>query len=154
MAVSNKKSDNDIIILQGIPGSGKTTYATKWVEESPEDRIRINRDDIRRMSGKYWVPSREEYITRVEDYVLTSAMSYGYDIIIDNMNLNHFTTDKIKEIVDKHNSSFNTNYHIGYIFLDTPLEECIARDVNRVNSIGEETIRSIYNKYKHFYNHN
>ena len=146
------KSPANIIILQGIPGSGKTTYANKWVDESPEDRVRINRDDIRRMSGKYWVPSREEYITDIEDFILSTAMSHGYDIIIDNMNLNHTVTDKIKETVDEYNANYNITYSLGYIFLDTPLEECISRDAARDNPIGEETIKSIYSKYKHYYN--
>lgn len=35
-----------ILILRGIPASGKTTYALKWVNEDPNHRIRINQDDI------------------------------------------------------------------------------------------------------------
>lgn len=38
-----------IILTRGIPGSGKSTWARAWVEESPETRIRINYDDLRNM---------------------------------------------------------------------------------------------------------
>ena len=34
-------------------------------------------------------------------------------------------------------------------FFDTPLQECIDRDLKRPNPIGEEVIRKTYEKYKH-----
>ena len=46
------------IILQGIQGSGKSTFAKKWVEEDPIHRVRWNNDDCRRMCGPYWIPER------------------------------------------------------------------------------------------------
>ena len=51
-----------IILTRGIPASGKSTWAKQEVLKDPEHSIRINRDDLRNMSGKYWVPAREHYI--------------------------------------------------------------------------------------------
>ena len=51
-----------IILCRGIQGSGKSTWARKWVLEDPEHRVRSNNDDIRNMLGKYWVTSGEEVI--------------------------------------------------------------------------------------------
>ena len=51
-----------IILCRGIQGSGKTTWARKWVLEDPEHRVRFNNDDIRNMLGKYWVTSRETLV--------------------------------------------------------------------------------------------
>lgn len=31
-----------LIILQGLPGSGKTTYARKWINEDFKNRVRVN----------------------------------------------------------------------------------------------------------------
>lgn len=42
-----------LLIVQGIQGSGKSTFATKWVLEDLEHRVRWNNDDFRRMLGKY-----------------------------------------------------------------------------------------------------
>ena len=53
---------HEVIILQGIQGSGKTTWAKNWVKEDPEHRVRFNQDDIRNMFGVYWVPSREPLV--------------------------------------------------------------------------------------------
>lgn len=36
-----------LIILVGISGSGKSTWATEYIQKNP-DTLRINRDDIRK----------------------------------------------------------------------------------------------------------
>ena len=149
---------HELIILQGIPSSGKTTWAKNWVNEDSEHRVRFNRDDIRNMLGKYWVPSRESLINAIYESFLNQAMLEGYDIVLDNMNLNQKTLAKIKETVEEFNkwislSPVDLHYNIKYqTFFDTPLEECIARDAKRENPIGEEVIRNTYNKYKDIIN--
>ena len=47
-----------IILTRGIQGSGKSTWAKKWVEEDPEHRVRWNNDDFRKRLGPYWIPER------------------------------------------------------------------------------------------------
>ena len=59
-----------IILCRGIQGSGKTTWAGKWVLEDPEHRVRSNNDEVRNMLGKYWVPSREHLVTDSVDSTL------------------------------------------------------------------------------------
>lgn len=145
---------HELIILQGIQGSGKTTWAKNWVKEDPKHRVRINQDDIRNMFGVYWVPSRESLVRTMHNNFLNEAMFEGYDIVLDNMNLNQKTLDEIKEIVEDFNkwislSLVDSHYDIKYqTFFDPPLEECIARDSKRENPIGEDVIRNTYNKYK------
>lgn len=145
---------NKIIVVQGIPGSGKTFWARKWILENPEHRVRFNRDDIRNMLGKYWVPKRESLINRMYETFIDNAMLSGYDIVLDNMNLSTSTLNSIKETVKCFNERFpNKAYEIEYkSFLNTPLEVCIERDSKRENPIGEETIREIHQKYKKQYN--
>ena len=55
-----KNNTRTILVLQGIPASGKSYFARQWVEEYPEERVRFNNDDIRNMLGKYWVPGKRE----------------------------------------------------------------------------------------------
>ena len=55
-----------LILTRGIQGSGKSTWARQWVEEDPENRVRINNDDIRNMLGKYWVTSREDLVADIK----------------------------------------------------------------------------------------
>ena len=151
---------HELIILQGIQGSGKTTWAKNWVKEDPNHRVRFNQDDIRNMFGVYWVPSREPLVKELHNSFLNKAMLEGYDIVLDNMNLNQNTINEIKEIVEEFNkwislSLVDLHYDIKYqTFFDTPLEECIARDSKRENPIGENVIRNTYNKYKDIINGN
>ena len=142
---------NKIIICRGIPASGKSTWAKQWVLEDPEHRIRINQDDIRNMLGKYLVPSRENLVSYINNAIITKAVSLNYDIVIDNVNLNPKNILYIEDII----LLCNMKYIIEYKdFFDVPLSICIERDKKRTNPIGEEVIRSFYNRYKNKYNLN
>ena len=50
----------DLILIQGISGSGKTTEAKKWVEEDPIHRIRLNYD-VRKILGSRKGTLNEKY---------------------------------------------------------------------------------------------
>lgn len=136
-----------LIICRGIPASGKSTWAKQWVLENPEHRVRINQDDIRLMLGKYWVPSREKLVQHIQKESLIEALTKGYDIVIDNTNLNK----KVLEEFDRLIKTFE-NYEIEFKdFFDTPLSVCIERDKNRNLQVTEKVIRNFYNNYKDIY---
>lgn len=134
-----------IILTRGIQGSGKSTWAKKWVEENPTHRVRWNNDDFRRMLGLYWVPERETLVSIVMSDFIYYAMTIGYDIVIDNMNLNKKYWDFIQDQIN----SLNKRYTLEFKdFFDVSLEECIERDSKREHPIGEKVITETYNKYK------
>lgn len=139
-----------VLILRGLQGSGKSTFAKQWVNEDPEHRVRFNRDDIRNMLGKYWVPSREPLINTIQNDFLSTALYQGYDIVIDNMNLNEKCIEEIKQFVYGWNNVSDDNIYEIEIkdFFNVPLQVCIDRDAQRENPIGERVIRNTYNKYK------
>ena len=86
-----------LIICRGIQGSGKSTWAKQWCHEDPENRIRFNNDDIRNMLGDYWVPNREKVVTATYNTVLAYSMQKGYNIVVDNMNLNPKTCAELEK---------------------------------------------------------
>ena len=143
-----------IILCRGIQGSGKTTWAKQWVLEDPEHRVRFNNDDIRNMLGKYWVPSRE-VSKKLEKVFLLNSMSYGFDIVIDNMNLNPKELEYYNTMLNNWNnpkgvlpSVVRPKYDLEFKDFFIPLQKCIERDSKRPNPIGEEVIRKTYEKYK------
>ena len=91
-----------LIITRGLPASGKSTWAKQWVLEDPEHRVRINQDDIRLMLGKYWVPKREPLVQHIQEEALIEALLKGYDIVIDNTNLNKKVSDNYRALVIAH----------------------------------------------------
>lgn len=142
-----------IILTRGIQGSGKSTFAKQWVLEDPEHRVRFNNDDIRNMLGKYWVPSRENLVSTIKMNFLIQATNFGYDIIIDNMNLNPKEVTFYKEFINSYNKGdHDKEYELEFKDFKTPLEVCIERDSKRENPIGAGVITSTYNRYKDFYN--
>ena len=136
-----------IILCRGIQGSGKTTWAKQWVLEDPEHRVRFNNDDIRNMLGKYWVTSREHLVSDIKKDFMVSAMEFGYDIVVDNMNFNPKEIEYYENLVDSTLGYMNC-YSIEYKDFFIPLEVCIERDSKRENPIGEEVIRKTYERYK------
>ena len=140
-----------LILTRGIQGSGKSTWARQWVEEDPENRVRINNDDIRNMLGKYWVLSRESLVSNIKEDLVKNAMNRGYDIVVDNMNLNPKEILFWKRIVDENNKDVDSyKYEIEYKDFFISVEECIRRDAMRPNPIGEKVIRETWKRYKHF----
>ena len=136
-----------LIICRGLPASGKSTWAKQWVLEDPEHRIRVNQDDIRLMLGKYWVPSREKLVQEIQFDAILEALSRGFDVVIDNTNLNKKVIDNYRALVIAHG-----NYAIEFKdFFDTPLSVCVERDRNRDVQVSEKIIRNFYNNYKDIY---
>ena len=146
-----------IIFTRGIPASGKSTWAKQEVLKDPEHSVRINRDDLRNMSGQYWVPAREDYIKACKSTILINAINFKFNtIIIDEMNLNPKETGHLKGVISMMNETIK-DVEDKYIveikdFTNVPLDICLERDSKRENPIGEKVIRGIFNKYKESYN--
>lgn len=93
--------------------------------------------------GEYWVPSREGILKELRDSFMAAAMEKGYDIIIDNMNLNPKETEYYQGLIQ------GTDYVLEYHdFFDVSLAECIKRDSLRPSPIGAAVLTATYNRYK------
>ena len=104
------------------------------------------------MFGVYWVPSREDVVTKAKKEIAIYAMDKGYDIVIDNMNLNPKEIQYWETVVNYHNGYMGKEikYEIEFKDFFIPIEECIRRDAVRSNPIGEKVIRDTWRRYKHF----
>ena len=131
-----------VIFTVGLPGSGKTKYAKNFCEKNT-NWVRVSRDDLRRMRGRYWLPKDEKLITALEQGSILTALSFGKNIIVDATNLNkqYVTNIKARIITDYKDVDFETK------FFDVKVEECIKRDLQRENSVGKDVIMKMYNTY-------
>jgi predicted kinase len=132
-----------ILLLSGLPASGKTTYAKETGFK------RINKDDIRSMldDGK-WSRHNEKIVLKTRDRLIQLFMETGCDIVIDDTNLDPKHAESIREQVILYNS-FTTDhiYELEEKFIDTPLEECIKRDYNREKPVGKQVILKMWEQY-------
>lgn len=129
-----------ITLTRGIPASGKTTWAKAWVAESPERRLRVNRDDLRRMlhgtsHGLTW--AQEENITTVQQAIVREAVAAGRDVVVDDMNLR---ARYVKEW-------FKFSPDVEFQDFPIDVELAIARDAEREHSVGADVIRNIAGKF-------
>lgn len=141
-----------IIICRGLPASGKSFFAKQWVLEDSEHRVRINQDDIRLMLGKYWVPEREKLVKIIQDNAISRAIQYGFNIVIDNTNLNPKTLEQLTKLITECGLQFHVINLIEYKdFFNTSLSTCIERDKHRELQVTEEVIRGFFERYKDTY---
>ena len=107
---------------------------------------------MRSMMGEYWVPERENtsILKTLRAVFLSEMMDKGWDIVVDNMNLNPKDWEFYEGFVKSHNEKGKTQYKIKYQDFFTPVEECIRRDSMRPNPIGADVIRATWKRYRHF----
>ena len=87
-----------ILLLRGISGSGKSTWAAEFVKNNL-DWVRVNRDNIREglipnhIHIWHKLPDRrnlEQLVTEIQNEQIWSAMDFGYNVIVDDTNLSHY----------------------------------------------------------------
>lgn len=134
-----------MIIYRGFPASGKSTKAREWVSQDPENRIEINRDNTRNIIGvneKFGSPEQEKLVTSINDSILKQSMSIGKDILISDTNL------RVKYVKNFVHTALENNYEISIVdFKGVSLDDLIYRDNNREDTVGEDVIRTMWEKF-------
>lgn len=131
-----------LLVLQGIPASGKTTFARKLVEEDTS-YVRVNRDDLRNMRGIYWLPKQEKLISQWEYNSIRTALQLGYNVVADSTNLNLATIAALTAI------AIDCGAEMEFKLIETDLDVCIERDSRRPNPVGADVIHNFYKRYIH-----
>ena len=131
-----------ILVLQGPPASGKSTFAKQFIENN-HNYVIVSRDSIRDSLGEYWVPSRENLVSKIERDNIISSIDMGFNVIIDATNLNPKTIAKWEALADE------KQCEIEYKEFWIPFHEAVQRDKNkdRTHSVGYKVIKNFYSKY-------
>lgn len=93
------------------------------------------------MFGEYWIPKREHLVETTEYAIAKEAIINGWNVIVDDTNLNPIYIDGWKEIAELNNCE------IEFKEFKISLEEALKRDSERENPVGEETVTRFYRKY-------
>jgi predicted kinase len=115
-----------MVILVGLPGSGKTTCALS--EYASEQWKRISYDDLRWLDAEgkpkdYVYNSQNEKLikARAEQIAINAALD-GQDLVIDNTNLSASAMNRWCS------HAFDFHMKVEVVPFDTPLAECVRRD--------------------------
>jgi len=127
---------SQVILTIGIPASGKSTWAKAWVEEDPDRRVRVNRDDIRMMMFGRPHGVDERLVTNVQNAAIRAAVRAGLDVVVDNTNLNAAHRHRLEAQVAAWGASIT---HRRFVI---DVEAAIRRDAERDNPVGANVIRN------------
>ncbi len=130
-----------LIITVGIPGSGKSTEARRWVAEDPTSRLRVNRDDTRAFLG-LGHGDNEPLVTQVQQAAVRAGLADGKDVIVDDTNLvPRFAKEWLK--IAREAGAEVTWWDQ---FLSVPVQTCITRDRNRTEKVGVDVIMKMHER--------
>jgi len=139
-----------IILTKGLPGSGKSSWAREEVEQSKGQVVAITKDDLRKMFAP--TKKREKLVLQTRDTLTEMYLHFGRDVIWHDTNFNPIHFRKAMDIcteISKYREPEDKD--IFYVetkdFTDVPLEECIKRDLQRPNSVGEKEIKKMWRQY-------
>lgn len=137
----------ELMLIRGIPGSGKSTLAALWVDEDPEWRARVNRDDLRfAMYGKYVLRRmQEDTVTVAQQAQVRALLIAGISVTVDDTNLRAQTVKEWLKIAAECGAT------VTHMDVETPLDVCIERNNARAaaggRNVPEDVIRSFYTRY-------
>lgn len=129
------------ILTRGIPGSGKSTWAKAWVAEDPENRARVNRDDIRMSVFGKPHGVDERLVTRIQDGMIRELVSSGRDVVVDNTNLNPAHVARLVGFLER------LGVRVEFRDFDVPVEVAIERDALRERPVGADVIRGFHSRF-------
>lgn len=133
-----------LMVMVGLPGSGKTRAARYIQEVMDETIILVSRDDIRenRFGATGVVDGLEDMVTLLEQQDVISALKAGFTVIVHDMNLRMRHRRRWKEIAEKHGATYEQIDLTG-----VPLETCLERNANRDRQVPEAEIRKLHSKF-------
>lgn len=123
-----------LTILQGCPGSGKTTFANAQCATDPA-LVRINKDDLRlELLGVTKGQKRDRGVVKLSDrnVILPAqerriheAFAAGYSVIVDDVNIGGGHVERLTNIANTYGAD------VEIVPIRATLDECMSRNAAR-----------------------
>ncbi len=137
-----------IILLRGLPASGKSTYAKQLVKDNPGVYKRINRDDLREMMDAYhFTRSNEKFIKKTRDWLIVEALKEGRHVIVDDTNLSQKNINRISQLAEDYKKQTGEQVTVEVKEFTIALEEALKRDANRKKPVGSRHIKRMHRTF-------
>lgn len=130
-----------IYILIGNVGSGKSTWAKKFVKKNPNTVI-ICRDNIREMlNGKYiFSKEQEPLVMSIRNRCIEEVLRESYNLIVDETSLNRERRNGLTSFI----KFVEPRIIINYVIFRTPREKCIENRTKNNKGYSKEKWEEIY----------
>ena len=144
---------NFLIILVGLPASGKTTFAfmlKETLEQITPYKVKIiDPDKIRSIHFPNKFNSKNESFVRKTNLEgIESALKNNFIVISDDLNYYTSMRHDLKEIAEKLKKTF------FFIYITTPFEVCVKWNEKRGYTIPNQVISNVNVKFDPFHNYN
>lgn len=130
-----------LILLVGIPGSGKTTYAEKYIEEH-YNTIHLSSDKIRaELYGNEDTQGNPNDVFSLMQSRAVEALNNGQSVVYDATNV---TRKDRAGIISACPKFVKIECHIVW----APIETCIERDTARERTVGNGVIDKMLKRFQ------
>jgi predicted kinase len=133
-----------LIMMRGLPASGKSTIAKEIIHNAGGGNVRINADLLRSMLHCDIFSSKNESITKgAMECLARESLSAGLNVIVDNTNLGDSHRERWSGIAKEYNARFEV-----VDLTSVPIEECWQRNRERSPNVPEHVITEMALQYK------
>ena len=130
-----------LILLVGIPGSGKTTYAEKYIKEN-HNAVHLSSDKIRaELWGNEATQGDNNEVFSLMQSRAIEALNNGQNVVYDATNITSKDRSYIISLCPKF---VKIECHIIW----APIETCIERDAARERTVGKEVIDRMLKRFQ------
>lgn len=137
----------DMVIVCGLPNSGKSHFSTKYFKVT--DRDRINRKELRKLLysmthfGDKWDGSNinekfDHVVKHTEKMIIEYYFRENKKILVDNTSVTVQSRNQYVNLAKEHGKS------VGVIFINTPVSKCIERNHRNEDNVSDMVISNLY----------
>lgn len=120
-----------LYIMSGCPGSGKTTWANKFMKVHPDVHY-VSRDEIRfsmlKEDEDYFAHEAEVFNKFIG--TIAATLIDGFDVIADATHISIASRAKLHNALQKKHLNDN-DYEIIFVFMNTSISNCIEYNDKR-----------------------
>lgn len=130
---------NNLYVLCGIPGCGKSTWVQKKMAENGPAGVGsqkwayVSRDEVRfsiiKEEDDYFAKEKQVFQEFVSRICSNLGDAWNDNVIADATHLNEFSRDKLINAI--HRQRPNLSFNIVMVYFDVPLEVCKFRNSKR-----------------------
>ena len=130
-----------LIVMCGLPGAGKSTYAKQYVEEHPQTKI-MSSDGIRKeLYGDESIQGNPAEVFALMQKRTVEHLNQGIDVIYDATGMARSNRGEILSCTPKF-------VYKKCVIVWASIEECIERDQRRSRHVGPEIIDMMVRRFE------